>query len=46
MDTPSHVLNDGREIPAIGFGTYPLRGQEGIEAVVSAIEVGGRGHRT
>ena len=40
--THSHILNDGRQIPAIGFGTYPLTGDEGIDAVVSAIEVGYR----
>jgi diketogulonate reductase-like aldo/keto reductase len=39
---PTYTLNDGREIPAIGFGTYPLRGQEGVAAVMSAIEVGYR----
>jgi len=42
MTTPTYALNDGRTIPAIGFGTYPLRGSEGVEAVVSAIEVGYR----
>ena len=39
---PTHTLNDGRTIPAIGFGTYPLKGDEGIDAVVSALEVGYR----
>ena len=38
----THTLNDGRELPALGFGTYPLTGDDGIEAVVSAIEVGYR----
>lgn len=42
MSTPTYELNDGRTIPAIGFGTYPLRGSEAVEAVVSAIEVGYR----
>ncbi|RHW26981.1 aldo/keto reductase [Nocardioides immobilis] len=42
MTTPTYELNDGRTIPAIGFGTYPLRGSEAVEAVVSAIEVGYR----
>jgi diketogulonate reductase-like aldo/keto reductase len=42
MDIPHHTLNDGHQIPAIGFGTYPLTGQEGVDAVVSAIEVGYR----
>ncbi len=38
----THTLRDGSTLPAIGFGTYPLTGDEGIEAVVSAIEVGYR----
>ncbi|PWN04171.1 aldo/keto reductase [Nocardioides silvaticus] len=42
MSIPTHELNDGRSIPAIGFGTYPLRGSEAVDAVVSAIEVGYR----
>jgi len=40
--TPTYTLNDGRTIPAIGFGTYPMKGDEGITAVVSALEVGYR----
>ncbi len=39
---PSHALTDGSSIPAIGFGTYPLEGQEGVDAVVSALQVGYR----
>ncbi len=39
---PTYTLNDGQAIPAIGFGTYPLRGEEGVGAVTSAIEVGYR----
>jgi 2,5-diketo-D-gluconate reductase A len=35
-------LNDGHRIPAIGFGTYPLRGTEGVEAIESAIRTGYR----
>ena len=38
----SHTLNDGRTLPAVGFGTYPLRGEEGVAAITSAIEVGYR----
>lgn len=38
----TYTLNDGREIPMVGFGTYPLRGDDGLEAVLSAIEVGYR----
>ncbi|NUO89538.1 MAG: aldo/keto reductase [Dermatophilaceae bacterium] len=39
---PTHSLNDGTTIPAIGFGTYPLTGEDGIRAMVSAIEAGYR----
>lgn len=42
MAIPTHELNDGTSLPAIGFGTYPLRGEEGVTAVVSALEVGYR----
>lgn len=42
MRTPTHTLNDGQQIPAIGFGSYPLRGEEGTAAIASAIEVGYR----
>jgi len=38
----THTLNDGQQLPAIGFGTYPLTGEEGIAAITSAIEVGYR----
>ena len=39
---PTHDLNDGSRIPAIGFGTYPLTGEDGTTAIVSAIEAGYR----
>ncbi len=39
---PTYTLNDGSTFPAIGFGTYPLTGDDGVRAVVSAIEVGYR----
>lgn len=39
---PTHTLNDGTTIPAIGFGTYPLAGEDGIRAMVSAVEGGYR----
>jgi diketogulonate reductase-like aldo/keto reductase len=42
MSIPQRELNDGSTIPAIGFGTYPLRGEEGEHAVASAIEAGYR----
>ena len=37
-----HTLNDGTTLPDIGFGTYPLRGQEGTDAVLSALDLGYR----
>lgn len=42
MPIPSYTLNDGSTFPAIGFGTYPLKGREAVTAIVSAIEVGYR----
>jgi diketogulonate reductase-like aldo/keto reductase len=36
------TLNDGTALPGIGFGTYPLSGARGIEAVVSALQLGYR----
>src|SRR6478672_634078 len=46
-DTPangviSYALNDGTSLPAIGFGTYPLKGDDGIDAMVSALQAGYR----
>src|SRR6476469_8260583 len=38
----THDLNDGTTIPAIGFGTYPLTGEDGTAAIVSAVEAGYR----
>lgn len=35
-------LNDGTTLPDIGFGTYPLRGEEGTAAVLSALTLGYR----
>ncbi|MBM6401645.1 aldo/keto reductase [Phycicoccus sonneratiae] len=40
--TPTHRLSDGTDAPLVGFGTYPLRGEEGIAAMVSALEAGYR----
>ncbi|MFZ4895951.1 aldo/keto reductase [Plantibacter sp. Mn2098] len=39
---PSFALSDGSSLPAVGFGTYPLRGREGTDAVLSAIDAGYR----
>ncbi len=40
--TPVHELNDGTTLPAIGFGTYPLTGEDGTAALVGALEAGYR----
>jgi len=34
------ILNDGQKLPTVGFGTYKSKGQEGIEAVSTAISSG------
>ena len=41
-DISQRTLIDGTSIPAIGFGTYPLRGEEGEHAIAQAIGVGYR----
>ena len=42
MSISTYTLNDGATLPAVGFGTYPLSGEDGIEAIRSAIESGYR----
>jgi len=42
IEVPTHTLNDGTTLPAVGFGTYPLKGQECVDGVLSALEVGYR----
>ncbi|CAN5345237.1 aldo/keto reductase [soil metagenome] len=39
---PSVALNDGHSIPQLGFGTWPLRGEDAAVAVSTAIELGYR----
>ncbi|WP_336632944.1 MULTISPECIES: aldo/keto reductase [unclassified Microbacterium] len=39
---PTVTLNDGTAFPELGFGTYNLRGPEGVDAIVAAIENGYR----
>ncbi len=38
----TYDLNDGHTLPAIGFGTYPLRGDDGTTVMVNALEAGYR----
>ncbi len=42
VELPTRVLGDGVSVPVLGFGTYPLRGDDGVRAMVSALEVGYR----
>lgn len=39
---PPRTLDDGAVLPAVGFGTYPLRGADGVDAIVGALESGYR----
>jgi diketogulonate reductase-like aldo/keto reductase len=39
---PEITLNDGVSLPVIGLGTYTLKGNEGANAIQSAIELGYR----
>jgi diketogulonate reductase-like aldo/keto reductase len=41
-DIPTRELNDGTSLPAIGFGTYPLRGEDAVRGVLSALAAGYR----
>jgi 2,5-diketo-D-gluconate reductase A len=41
-EVPRYQLNDGNSLPKIGFGTYPLRGEDGVAAMASALDVGYR----
>ena len=42
MLAPTVKLLHGAEIPALGLGTYPLRGDDGVVSIRSAIESGYR----
>ncbi|MCW2856294.1 MAG: aldo/keto reductase [Marmoricola sp.] len=42
MEIPIYDLNDGTELPAVGFGTTGLQGADGLDAIVSAVESGYR----
>ncbi|GAA3911188.1 aldo/keto reductase [Microbacterium invictum] len=39
---PTVTLNDGSEFAALGLGTYNLRGAEGVDAIVAAVDSGYR----
>ncbi|WNM24800.1 aldo/keto reductase [Demequina capsici] len=42
MSIPARTLSDGYQIPALGFGTYPLVGDDGYRAVRTALDAGYR----
>ena len=42
LDVPGLTLNDGTTVPAVGFGTYPLNGAGGVQAIRSAVDQGYR----
>ncbi|MFD2628512.1 aldo/keto reductase [Oceanobacillus kapialis] len=42
MNIPVTTLNDGLTVPEIGFGTYKLNGNVGVNAITSAIDIGYR----
>jgi diketogulonate reductase-like aldo/keto reductase len=42
MTVPTRDLLDGTRLPAIGFGTYPMKGAEAVTAIGNAIDVGYR----
>lgn len=41
-ELPTRTLGDGISVPVLGFGTWPLRGDAGVRAMASALEVGYR----
>jgi diketogulonate reductase-like aldo/keto reductase len=42
MSIPSLTMLDGREVPAVGFGTYPHAGDDSRTTAISALEAGYR----
>ncbi|MET0779935.1 MAG: aldo/keto reductase [Microbacterium sp.] len=42
LTIPTVTLNDGFAFPELGLGTYGLRGEEGVAAIIAAIESGYR----
>ena len=39
---PTHALNDGLQLPALGLGTYPMDDLEAADAVRGALDLGYR----
>ena len=42
LSIPTVTLNDGIPFPELGLGTYGLRGDDGVAAVIAAIDSGYR----
>ena len=42
MSIPTVTMNDGFELPLVGFGTWQLRGQQAYDATRYALEIGYR----
>ena len=42
LTVPTYTLNDETTLPVIGFGTYPMRGDDGVAAIGSALDIGYR----
>ena len=42
MKAPLITMNDGHQIPAVGLGTYQIRGGEGLDQILTAIHDGYR----
>ena len=42
LATTPRQLNDGTTLPAVGFGTVPMKQEEAVGAIVSALEIGYR----
>lgn len=42
MNVPELTLNDGYQMPAIGLGTYQIRGGQGVNQILAAIRDGYR----
>lgn len=41
-EIPTFTLNDGTVVPAQGLGTYPMKGQEAVDGILSGLSVGYR----
>jgi len=40
VTVPTLALNDGAALPALGFGTYPMKGPEAAQSISSALDLG------